>query len=194
MSFLPHVVVSADRWLFVKLNRDWTCASLDALMPVITDLHKLDWFRWGAAPAAAAVWIWREGRRALQILAVAAIAIGAADLVAYRVVKPWASRLRPEYSMLGVVKRAPTGGLYGFPSNHAANAAAAAAVLSVAYPAATFAFAGLAALIGYSRVYVGAHYPLDVLAGFALGAGLGWPWARLMLASGGGSSGKKKRR
>jgi undecaprenyl-diphosphatase len=187
-------LVPADRWLFLKINRDWTCASLDALMPVVTDLHKLAWFRWGVAPAAVALWLWRGGRRAAQVLAVALVAVGAGDLVAYRVIKPWAHRARPEYSVLGVAKRAPTAGLYGFPSNHAVNAAAAASVLSVAYPAGAFAFAGVAALIGYSRIYVGAHYPLDVLAGFLLGAAIGWPWAWLMLGRGGGGSGKKKRR
>jgi undecaprenyl-diphosphatase len=187
-------LVPVDRWLFLKINREWTCASLDAVMPVVTDLHKLAWFRWGAAPAAAGLWLWRGGRRALQVLVVAAVAIGVGDLVAYRVVKPWAARLRPEYSLAGAVKRAPTGGLYGFPSNHAVNAAAAASVLSIAYPAGALAFAAIAGLIGYSRIYVGAHYPLDVLAGFVLGAGIGLPWAWLMLGRGGGASGKKKKR
>ncbi len=194
MSAPLAVMAAADRWLFLKINRDWTSASLNALMPVVTDLHKLAWFRWGVAPGALALWLWRGGRRALQVLAVAAVAVGAGDLLAYRVIKPWVARPRPEYAVLGAVKRAPTGGYLGFPSNHAVNTAAAAAVLSAAYPGGAFAFAGAAALIGYSRVYVGAHYPGDVLAGWALGALMGWPWAWLMLGRGGGVSGRKKKR
>lgn len=194
MSAPLAVLAVADRWLFLKINHDWTSASLNALMPVVTDLHKLSWFRWGVVPAALALWLWRGGRRALQVLAVAAVAVGAGDLLAYRVIKPWAARPRPEYSVLSTVKRAPTGGYYGFPSNHSVNAAAAAAVLSVAYPGGAFAFVGAAGIIGYSRVYVGAHYPGDVMAGWALGALLGWPWAWLMLGRGGASGRKKKRR
>ena len=45
------------------------------------------------------------------------------------------------------------------------------------------------------QVYVGAHYPGDVLAGLLLGTAVGWPWAVLMLGGGGGgSSGRKKRK
>jgi undecaprenyl-diphosphatase len=194
-SPLTALAAPFDHWLFLKINRDWTCACLDALMPVLTDLHKIAWFRWGVAPAAAALWYWREKRRALQVFVVAAVAVGAGDLLAYRAIKPRAERLRPEYSMVGVVKRAPTAGLYGFPSNHAVNAAAAASVLCVAYPAGAFVFAGVAFVLGYSRVYVGAHYPLDVLCGFALGAAIGLPWAWLILGAGGrGGAGKKKKR
>jgi len=57
-----------------------------------------------------------------------------------------------------------------FPSGHAATSFAAATILSFAFPGAAPAFLGLAAAIAYSRVYVGVHYPLDVLGGAALGA------------------------
>ena len=70
----------------------------------------------------------------------------------------------------------------------------AAAVLSVAYPSAGIVFWSVAVLIGYSRVYCGAHYPFDVLAGLALGGLLSWPWAMLMLAPPGGVPKKKKKR
>ncbi len=186
-------LVSADRWLLLKINRDWTSPSLDAVMPVITDLHKIPWFAYGVAPAALALWLWKGRRRALKVLVVAALAVGAGDQFAHRVIKPWAARPRPERAGEPVKMRAPVGGAYGFPSNHAANMGAAAAVLSVAYPGGAFAFAAAAAVVGYSRIYVGAHYPGDVLAGFALGAGIGWPWAVLMLG-GAGAGVKKKRR
>jgi undecaprenyl-diphosphatase len=187
-------LASADRWLLLKINRDWTCAAFDALMPAVTDLHKAAWFRWLAAPAAALLWVRRDGWRAVRVAAVAAVAIGAGDLLAYRVVKPLVARPRPTESGAPVVARAPINGRLGFPSNHAVNTAAAAAVLSVAYPGASLAFTGAAALVGYSRVYVGAHYPGDVLAGFALGAGLGAPWAWLMLGRGDDGERRRKKR
>ena len=185
-------LASADRWLLLKINRDWTFPALDAAMPALTDLHKLWWIRYGAAPAALALWLWKGRRRALKVLVVAVLAVGATDQLIHRAIKPWVARPRPERAGEPVKMRAPAGGAYGFPSNHAANMGAAAAVLTVAYPGGALVFAGAAALVGYSRVYVGVHYPGDVLAGLALGVGIGWPWALLML--GGGETGAKKKR
>ncbi|MBI3563852.1 MAG: phosphatase PAP2 family protein [Elusimicrobia bacterium] len=187
---------AADRFLLLKVNRDWTAESLDALMPVVTDLHRVPWFLYGVVPAALALWLWKGRKRALKVLVVAALAVAAGDLVGYRVLKPLVARPRPGREVSGVVERAPVRGALGFPSNHATNTAAAAAVLTVAYPGGAYAFWAVAALVAYSRVYVGAHYPGDVLAGLLLGAAIGWPWALLMLGGdgGGGSARKKKGR
>lgn len=184
---------AADRWLLLKINREWTTPFLDATMPVITDIHKVHWFLFGVAPVGLGLWLWKGRRQALKVLIVAALAMGASDLLAHRVIKPWVARPRPERAGEPVVMRAPANGAYGFPSNHAINMGAAASVLTVAYPPYALLFAAGAALVAYSRVYVGAHYPGDVLAGLALGIAIGWPWAVLMLG-GPGASRKKKRK
>ncbi|MGH3000137.1 MAG: phosphatase PAP2 family protein, partial [Gaiellaceae bacterium] len=56
-----------------------------------------------------------------------------------------------------------------FPSGHAATSFACATVLSALAPRAAPGFVALAAAIAYSRLYVGVHWPLDVVAGAALG-------------------------
>lgn len=61
-----------------------------------------------------------------------------------------------------------------FPSGHAATSFAAATILSFAFPRAAPAFLLLAAAVAYSRVYVGVHYPLDVIGGAALGVLVAW--------------------
>jgi undecaprenyl-diphosphatase len=79
-------------------------------------------------------------------------------------------RRRPEEALDGIDVLVTTPSTASFPSGHAATSFAAAIVLAVALPALAPAFLGLAALVGLSRLYVGVHFPLDVLAGAALGA------------------------
>ncbi len=190
---VPWGFGSFDRVFFGLINGVWTHPILDRVMPVITDIHKVEWFKFGVAPAALALWLYKGRKRALRVLVVAVIACGVSDLVAYRVIKPWAARPRPEYAGIGAIVRSASGGRMGFPSNHSANAGAAASVLTVAYPAFGFVYWILAGLVAYSRVYCGQHYPLDVLCGLALGAVLSWPFAALMLGAEAGGAKKKKK-
>jgi undecaprenyl-diphosphatase len=81
-------------------------------------------------------------------------------------------RRRPEEALDGIDVLVTTPSTPAFPSGHAATSFAAAVVLCVAVPALAPAFVVLAALVAFSRLYVGVHFPLDVVAGAALGAGV----------------------
>jgi membrane-associated phospholipid phosphatase len=73
---------------------------------------------------------------------------------------------------------------YSFPSDHAVMAGAAAVGLLIASRRLGWWAVGAALVMAFARVYVGAHYPQDVLAGLALGglvAGLGWLLLRAVL-------------
>ena len=101
--------------------------------------------------------------------ATAAAALILAETLINVVLKPLIRRERP-FSQTGVASllvNAP--GPHSWPSAHAGSSIAAAAVLSFAYPLWGAAFVFLALLVSYSRVYVGVHYPLDVLAGVVVG-------------------------
>jgi undecaprenyl-diphosphatase len=111
------------------------------------------------------------------------LAIICTSLVINWVIKPVVARPRP-------FERTPTLHVIGprphdpsFPSGHSGNAAAAAMVLSLLLPAARPLWWLLAAAIGYSRVYLGDHFPLDVLAGGAIGAVIGWMVVRFSVRS-----------
>ena len=69
---------------------------------------------------------------------------------------------------------------FAFPSGHAVSAFAAAVILGTWMPRWRWAWLSLAALIALSRVQLGAHYPLDVVAGGLLGAAIGWGIARAL--------------
>ncbi len=69
---------------------------------------------------------------------------------------------------------------YAFPSGHTSRAFAFAWALSYQVPDKRVLIISAAALIGFSRVYIGAHFPLDVVAGAALGIFIAWVSVRLI--------------
>jgi len=85
-------------------------------------------------------------------------------------------RPRPRLWADGVTHFGPSlaDGFDSFPSGHTATSVAVALVLSWHYPAAAPIFMFGAAFVGAARLLGGSHFPLDVLAGAALGLACGW--------------------
>ena len=98
-----------------------------------------------------------------------------ADYTSAQILKPFFQRLRPSHELIDEIRLLVSrGGKYGFVSSHAANMYAAATILGYFYSQHKKIFFTIAALVAYSRVYVGVHYPGDILFGGLLGYGLGW--------------------
>jgi len=120
---------------------------------------------WLVIAAVLAVW-WRRPPIFLQV----AIADLAGQLISYGL-KQWIGRVRPNdvYASPKPLVHAPHDG--SFPSGHATVSFACATVLAFYAPRAAPAFFVLAAAIAWSRVYVGVHYPIDVLTSVFVGLG-----------------------
>ena len=98
--------------------------------------------------------------------------VGAAILVAEScsaLLKEWIERDRPPVADPLPEPLVDTPATYSFPSGHATVSFACATTLALAVPRLSVPLYTLAVLISFSRVYVGVHYPLDVLAGAILG-------------------------
>ncbi len=124
---------------------------------------------WLVLAAALAGFSWRRptllARVAATILVAEAVSGG---------LKEWLGRERPPLRDPDPEPLVSLPATSSFPSGHATVAFACATVLALAVPRLRWPLFALAALIAFSRVYVGVHYPLDVLAGAALGVLLGF--------------------
>jgi undecaprenyl-diphosphatase len=115
-----------------------------------------------------------QRRRGLLGVLILVSAIAVSDQTAAKVLKPIFKRARPSVVLADSKPLFGVRRSYAFPSVHAANFFAAAPILGSVFPPARVAAFAVAAAVSFSRVYVGDHWPSDVIAGAALGLFLGW--------------------
>lgn len=118
---------------------------------------------------------WRARRRASRTMALALLSpvVTAVAYLLSELLKSFLQEERPCRAVARIartVSECPEYGDWSLPSNHSVLAASAAIALLIAWRRLTAVVCLLALLEGFSRVFVGSHYPHDVLLGFALGA------------------------
>jgi undecaprenyl-diphosphatase len=173
MNALWSALRGADYALFRWINEVWANSWFDAFFPWLTNLDRNRVFLWGALPVALGWWVYAKRGRAVKVILAMALAVGLSDAFAHRFIKPLVKRPRPTEAGIAMTLRTHRPGSYGFPSNHACNAFAGATVLGLAETPLLWPAMAAAALVAYSRVYVGVHFPADAAAGALLGLLIG---------------------
>lgn len=166
-----------DYALFDFINQTLSNAFFDMIMPYVR--NKKTWIPFYILGAIILVKF--KGKTGLIVILGTLLAVGLADGISSHVLKPFFERTRPcllpEFSnhVNLIVERCS--GAYSFPSSHAANHFAIASFLSlVLYKEAKICPIVLvlwASLICFAQVYVGVHFPSDVLGGALLGGLIG---------------------
>lgn len=169
MDKLLNWLLESDTQLFLYLNSvhyDW----LDPIMAIITNRYT-----WFPAYLIFMVWLYfRDKKSAFLQIATILIAVLVADQICSSILKPLIGRLRPchEPSLQAYINIVTgCGGKYGFCSSHAANAFAlfTSVFMFFGRNKYTIILFVWAIIISYSRIYVGVHYPLDVIFGGIIG-------------------------
>ncbi|OGQ56333.1 MAG: hypothetical protein A3J24_07745 [Deltaproteobacteria bacterium RIFCSPLOWO2_02_FULL_53_8] len=166
-------ILQFDTAVFHFINGRLTAGWLDALMPFVTEK-----FNFSGAIIIAALSILIFGKRRDRIGLVILIAVVlSADFITHQL-KGLIGRIRPCNALENVRFVMACTKSFALPSGHATNIFGAMVFLSFRYKRFTPIFIALAFLVAYSRVYVGVHYPLDVIAGAAIGTtvAIAWTW------------------
>lgn len=167
-------IEQVDVWFFRLLNLHLVHPAIDDLMVFLTNGR----LSWPVFFLAALFMIARKGKNGFLVLFLLLLAVGLADFVASGILKPLVQRIRPCFALDHVRLLISQPHSYSFASSHAANSAAVATVTWIFFHRGVLVerlFTGtmilLALAISFSRVYVGVHYPGDVLAGMVIGVG-----------------------
>jgi undecaprenyl-diphosphatase len=162
----------ADAWLFQLLNHAPAHPALDDLMLFLTSpkhsVHIL--------VLLALFILVRKGKEAFYLIPLLLLAVGLADFTASGIMKPLFHRVRPCFALDGVRLLVDQSRSWSFASSHAANSTAIASLVWLFFwrgEAVDKAFAVVviiyAAMVSFSRIYIGVHYPGDVLGGIGIG-------------------------
>lgn len=161
-------LLSIDKSIFLFINVFCSNAVFDLFFTTITEA------KFWIIPAliGAVIFIKIERKKAIIILGLAILTVAITDPVSSQLLKPLFDRHRPCHPVFFI-----QGGNFlcgmkyslSFPSSHAMNIFAQATLLSRFYPKKATIFYCFALLIGISRIYVGVHYPSDIIGGAIFG-------------------------
>lgn len=169
----PSAIQHFDESLFRMINRNWSNQFSDAFFVPVRG--ELIWVPLYIIIAACILYFFRA--KGIYLILLLGLNFACSDQLSSAVVKPLFSRVRPcnddTFKNEVILRLDACGHGKSFTSSHAANTFAFAAMLSLLFrkkwrwvPLAAFLWA---AMISYAQIYVGVHYPTDVIGGALLG-------------------------
>ncbi len=159
-------LIQIDTQLFQWIN-SYQNSFFDEIMIILSDRNIL----------AAVIFcyfiykFYKRGRGAFLLIGTVLTTFLMTDAFCFQVLKPTIKRYRPCYTLKNVnLPDGGCGGYFSLPSNHAANSAAILTTLFLFHRKRKYLVLLLLAIpIGYSRIYLGVHYPVDIFAGYVIG-------------------------
>ena len=166
-----NTLINIDHAIFHFINDSIANPILNWIMPIVTNENNI------AVPLVL-FWLWLlfyKGKRGKIAAVLLLLTVILTDAIAAQIIKPWIGKIRPSHAMLDNINLLVSrGGKYGFVSNHAANTMAAATIIGYFYKKWKSVVITISIIVGFSRVYVGVHYPFDVIGGWLFGYALAW--------------------
>jgi undecaprenyl-diphosphatase len=171
MEFLNTI----DTWLFLRLNADVANGFFDLVMPYYTNIH---YWRWPIIVSLAALAVFGGGKGRSVVL-MALITLTITDQLSSTYLKPWIGRQRPCHVVEGARFITGCGHSLSMPSGHATNTMAAAILFGLLYRRLLILLLTLSLTVSYSRIYLGIHYPGDILVGWIVGGTIAYGVVKL---------------
>jgi len=157
-----------DQQVFLFVNKAWSNPFFDLLMPFVTQIGSGE-FLFVVAAILMVVRLRRDkGRLGILLIAGLGATYYVVSFIKHIVARPRPFAILSDVNLLIGAEKG-----FSFPSNHTAMAFMAATILSAFFGRWWGLFFGLAAAVGFSRVYIGVHFLSDVAAGAVIGSLVG---------------------
>lgn len=168
---------SIDLAIFYFFNHSLSTAFLDKFFSIITNVN--NWYI--AYIILLSIVFTKGGKRGKIAVIVVILLIVVTDQLGHKFIKEIFQRIRPCNTLSDVIAPLGCNGTYSFPSNHALNNFAAAMFFTRLFPKFKWILFITASLVAISRVYLGLHYPSDIIGGAIIGLAFGYIFAAVAL-------------
>lgn len=173
------IILNADYQVFQWINSGWSNPVFD----VVLKWMRNEWIWFPLYLYIIAFFIYNYGKKAYWLILFCFLTFGTSDSFSSQLIKKTVKRDRPcrNSAVEHAVVRIRCGSGYSFTSSHATNHFAIAVFLALTvgsvFKKIRLPLLLWACVIGISQIYVGVHFPLDVLCGSILGIAIGWFWS-----------------